>query len=514
MENKLVNLIELKELVKSYKTQGKKIVWTNGCFDLLHPGHLHSLKKAKQQGDILIVGLDSDESVKKLKGHDRPIVSEQQRAEMLASLDFVNHIIIFNFGEAKNIISETKPHVYVKSGDGKRNYNIDTINQEERKIIEDYEGEIILIPGLPGFSTTELISKIIGNNSYNPGLFDKTKLKFLPLNLRQNKNSIQNFIDSDNPNFELIPNPLIEKIAREIVKARKNNKPVIIAFGAHLIKNGLSPVLRKIIENKWVTHLATNGAGSIHDWEYSFQGKSEEDVRNYIQKGQFGIWDETGKYINLALISGALNNKGYGESICEMIHKNKIIISNNLSKEVEKKLTQQNISSGEILIKHPFKQYSIQEACFMNNIPLTIHPGFGYDIIYTHPIADGASLGKCSEIDFLKFVNSVSGLEGGVYLSIGSAIMSPMIFEKALSMARNIAFQEDKKIDDFMIVVNDIQDGNWDWNSTNDPLKTDPAYYLRFCKTFHRMGAREMHYIQMDNRVFLLTLYKYLKELA
>ena len=139
--------------------------------------------------------------------------------------------------------------------------------------------------------------------------------------------------------------------------------------------------------------------------------------------------------------------------------------------------------------------YSIQNSAFSNNVLFTVHPCYGQDIIYTHPLSDGVSIGKTAEIDFLKFVNSVSNLEGGVYMSVGSAIMSPMIFEKALSMSRNIAKQEGKGVKDFMIVVNDIQKGEWNWGTGIEPTKDNPAYYLRFCKSFDRIGARKMHYI-------------------
>jgi len=354
-------------------------------------------------------------------------------------------------------------------------------------------------------------SKVILNNK----LFNREKIKFKSILERKSKSDIIKIAMNEDKyeNFDLIDDKKIEIMAENILDAKKNNKSIIIAFGAHLIKNGLSPILRKMIEKRYVTHLATNGAGSIHDWEFSFIGKSEEDVRENIISGQFGIWEETGKYINLALISGALREKGYGESIGEMIHKEEIIIPeiNNIS--LLNKLKNHKITENFKLI-HPFKQFSIQESAFFNKIPFTIHPGFGYDIIYTHPLSDGASIGKTSEIDFLKFVESVSNLEGGVYISIGSAIMSPMIFEKALSMARNTKLQDNKTINDFLIVVNDIKASSWDFGKNLEPNKTNPEYYERFCKSFDRMGAREMFYIKSDNRNFLLSLYLTLEKLS
>jgi hypothetical protein len=324
--------------------------------------------------------------------------------------------------------------------------------------------------------------------------FDNSKVKPLPLSERESKTSINSIID---PNLIPEKSPNIEKIdyiAEEIVKSKNKQKPIILFFGAHLIKNGLSRLLGKMAEEGYITHFATNGAGPIHDWEFAYQGKTEEDVRKYVQKGQFGTWDETGKYLNLAIKEGAKNNLGYGESIGKIILEDKI---------------------DNIIIRHPYKNYSLQYHAYKNNIPFTVHPSIGQDIIYTHPDCDFESIGKGAGIDFLKYVDSVSKLEGGVYLSVGSAIASPMVFEKALSMSRNVAVQENKELKDFMIVVNDIQkSGDWDWGKTEEePPKDNQAYYLRFCKTFNRMGSREMHYVQEDNRSFLRNLHHAIKRI-
>jgi hypothetical protein len=170
------------------------------------------------------------------------------------------------------------------------------------------------------------------------------------------------------------------------------------------------------------------------------------------------------------------------------------------------------LEPGRREVRHPFKRYSVQEACFARGVPLTVHPGLGHDIIHASPFCRFAALGRAAETDFLRFVASVAELDGGVYLSVGSAIMSPMVFEKSLSMARNVARQEGRALNDFLLVVNDIQPGGgWQWGSGAEPGKDNPAYYLRFCKTFDRMGAREMRYAQADNRAFLLNLYAELK---
>lgn len=371
-------------------------------------------------------------------------------------------------------------------------------------------------------------------------LFDRAKLKTCPLADRVSKSAIERIaIDPDSalPTSNRY-DEIIDKIAQEINHARQHQASIIVAFGAHLIKNGLGLVLRRMVQEGFVTHLATNGAGSIHDWEFAFHGQSEENVRANVQQGQFGIWEETGKYINLALLVGASQGKGYGESIAELIHNERIIIPDRaeIKRQILDFLTDQQsnsnklgglvdllsamdssnekykIRAGEIPIEHPFKKYSFQEAAYASKIPITVHPGFGYDIIYASPFNCGAAIGRTAEADWLRFAESVSNLEGGIYISIGSAIMSPMIFEKALSMARNVAKQNGKAIKDFMIVVNDIQPaGDWHWGTGKEPPKDSPAYYLRFCKTFDRMGARELHYVCLDNRAFLVQLYHRLK---
>jgi hypothetical protein len=157
-------------------------------------------------------------------------------------------------------------------------------------------------------------------------------------------------------------------------------------------------------------------------------------------------------------------------------------------------------------VPHPFKQYSVQAAAYRLKVPFTGHPMFGHDIIYTHPMSNGAAIGQTAERDFLCFAHSVSRIDGGVYLSIGSAVMSPMVFEKSLSMANNIALQQTgQPIQNHFMMVVDLAAAPWDWQKDGEPPPDNPAYYLRYCKTFSRMGGT-MRYLSADNRDFLLTL--------
>ena len=165
------------------------------------------------------------------------------------------------------------------------------------------------------------------------------------------------------------------------------------------------------------------------------------------------------------------------------------------------------IASGRTTVTHNWKHASILAQAFGYQVPMTVHPGIGYDIIANHPTFNGAVIGRAATHDFRLIGGSVETLDGGVVLSIGSAIMGPQVFEKSLSCVNNLRLQDGRPIvAGHSIHVIDLQDGGgWDW-SRGEPPKTNPAYYLRFCKSYARMGG-EMHYLQCDNAVFLHNLY-------
>jgi hypothetical protein len=160
---------------------------------------------------------------------------------------------------------------------------------------------------------------------------------------------------------------------------------------------------------------------------------------------------------------------------------------------------------------HRWKSASVLASAFRNGVAATVHPGIGYDIIACHPMFNGAVIGRAAELDFKLFAGAVDQLDGGVVLSIGSAIMAPQVFEKSLSCVHNIRFQQGRPpVRDFNIFVVDLQEGgNWDW-SKGEPPKDNPAYYLRFCKSFSRMGAA-MQYVQCDNLAFVHNLWHELR---
>ncbi|MDR0495851.1 MAG: hypothetical protein LBG95_09535 [Treponema sp.] len=364
-------------------------------------------------------------------------------------------------------------------------------------------------------------------------VFDRGKMTYYPLRERTSKVSIETACISADTWEEPIPPPLAaqtEGIAREIISAREKGASVICAFGAHAIKNGLGRLLGEMLARGWFTHLATNGAGVIHDWEFSFLGKSSEDVRANAAEGRFGTWEETGLYINLALAVGAYEGLGYGASVGNMIGNKGLRIpereelldcagmflkkpgaggSAAAALDLHGLVETLDIPSGFLSIPHPYSGYSLLNAARQAGRPFTCHPMFGHDIIYTHKANSGAAVGRTAEIDFLEFVQSVAGLEGGVYISAGSAVMSPMIFEKALSMARNAAGGKGA-IRNCGIHVADIQESSWNW-AEGEPPPDNPAYYLRFMKSFNRMGCAT-GYICADNRDFFISLYKSLSK--
>jgi rfaE bifunctional protein nucleotidyltransferase chain/domain len=151
---KVIDRDELVEIIKHEKKAGKKIVFTNGCFDLIHIGHIRYLKEAKEKGDILIVAVNSDSSTGKLKGNGRPVVPEEERAEILSSFYFVDYVVIFSEDTAVKLISSLQPHILIKGGDYRRK------EIAERKIMEEIGGEVIIASEVSEHSTQSLLEKI------------------------------------------------------------------------------------------------------------------------------------------------------------------------------------------------------------------------------------------------------------------------------------------------------------------------------------------------------------------
>jgi len=154
-DRKIKKIEELKDIIDIHKKQGKLIVFTNGCFEILHPGHIKLLEEAKNYGDILVVGINSDESVKRIKGEKKLIFDEKSRVKIISALECVDYVTLFNENTPENLIKIIKPHIHVKGGDYKEE------DLPEAKIVKEYGGKIIILPLLEGFSTTQIIQKIL-----------------------------------------------------------------------------------------------------------------------------------------------------------------------------------------------------------------------------------------------------------------------------------------------------------------------------------------------------------------
>ena len=352
---------------------------------------------------------------------------------------------------------------------------------------------------------------------------DLSKLKVYPLAERDSMATIEEtLIDPASSAAELSPanREHLERCASDIRSARKAGASVMCIFGAHLIKNGAQLLLDRLMAKGWITHLATNGASVIHDWEWAHHGQSTECVRSNVATGTFGAWEETGRYLHLALLAGAVNGEGFGQSVGRMIAEDGVTLPKKVELETQLRdepghplsparadllqaVQQHNLAEGPHEISHKWKSSCVLGNAFGHKVPYTVHPGIGYDIISNHPMFNGAALGRAAELDFATFGGAVEGLDGGVVLSVGSAIMGPQVFEKSLSCVNNLRLQEEKPIvhgHSFYGV--DIQDGGgWDW-AQGEPPKDNPAYYLRFCKSYARMGGT-MHYAQCDNTTFM-----------
>ena len=205
-----------------------------------------------------------------------------------------------------------------------------------------------------------------------------------------------------------------DTLVDKIVETRQNGRPVIWSQGAHVIKNSLSRYLIDLMEHGIITHIAGNGACSIHDFELAYLGGTSEDVPTALEDGSFGMWEETGGWMNAALKYGAAHDMGYGESLAYYID------------------THQS--------DFPYKDDCVLYRAYKCGVPATYHIALGTDIIHQHPSVDFAAIGKTSGIDFHRYCYSVSQMDGGVFLNFGSSVIGPEVFLKAISISRNLGF--------------------------------------------------------------------------
>jgi hypothetical protein len=204
----------------------------------------------------------------------------------------------------------------------------------------------------------------------------------------------------------------LREVAQAIVKARRRGRPVIVGMGAHVVKVGLGPLVVDLMERGIVTAVAMNGAVIIHDFELALMGHTSEEVDAEIDSGRFGMAEETGRMLNEAITRGMKEGQGLGEALGQFINRNKA--------------------------QFPHRATSLLATGARLGIPVTVHVAIGTDIIHMHPSADGAAIGAGSMIDFRRLAAVVAGMEGGVYLNLGSAVILPEVFLKTVSLGRNL----------------------------------------------------------------------------
>jgi hypothetical protein len=216
-----------------------------------------------------------------------------------------------------------------------------------------------------------------------------------------------------------------QRVVSRIIAAVRGDRMVLLGMGAHPIKVGLSPLIIDLMERGVIRGLALNGAGIVHDVEIAMAGRTSEEVEEGLGRGAFGVTKETAEFINSALQAGHKEGRGFGEAIGKALQKEE---------------------------GFPHREMSICAAASRLGIPLTVHVAIGTDVVHIHPSTDGAIIGELTYLDFRLFAALVSALEGGVYINLGSAVIMPEIFLKALSAARNLGH----RVEDFITLNMDF----------------------------------------------------------
>ena len=313
--------------------------------------------------------------------------------------------------------------------------------------------------------------------------FDRSRLKIRPLAERTHDLHLDRWmrLEDEPPPFD---HPDLATVAGAWAAAVRSRASRILMMGAHVLRGGVNRHLIDLLERGALSVVAFNGAGAIHDYELARIGATTESVARYIRSGEFGLWRETGE-LNDWIREAASAGAGLGEHIGRRIAESDF----------------------------PHKDLSVLAAAWRAGVPVTVHAGIGYDILHEHPNFDGAALGAASYRDFLIFAHVVEGLEGGLLLSFGSAIMAPEVFLKALAMARNIAHQEGRSIRDFTTAVFDLVPIGGDIH--NELPKSDPGYYFRPHKTLLVRTVADggkSYYIRGEHRATLPALRRRLLE--
>ncbi|MEW6264297.1 MAG: hypothetical protein AB1641_14600 [Thermodesulfobacteriota bacterium] len=280
-------------------------------------------------------------------------------------------------------------------------------------------------------------------------MFDRSRLRVLPLSQRRHDLDLSAIRPLERA--AKVP-PQLKAVAEKIIAAKAASAAVVMMIGAHVIRAGVQRYLISLMEKGYITCLAMNGAGLIHDFELALIGATTESVARYIREGQFGLWQETG-WINDLASTSVRDGLGLGEAAGRTIEEEEF----------------------------PHRDISLLAAGSRLGLPVTIHVSIGQDIVHELPNCDGAAWGAASYRDFLIFTRVLESLEGGVVMNFGSAVMAPEVYLKALAMVRNVARQEGRTIAHFTTLVCDLRELPVDYR--HEASRQDPAYYFRPWKT-------------------------------
>lgn len=311
-------------------------------------------------------------------------------------------------------------------------------------------------------------------------LFDRSRIRLRDIVERGHQLIWNDCLELAAPKEEF-EHPDFDRLVGRIISARRESKHVVLMMGAHPIKLGLSRFVIDLVRRGIITHIATNGAGAIHDFELALVGGTSEDVRKWISVGQFGLWKQSSGLNEIASCAAA-RGEGLGEAL------------------------------GRVVLEQafPYCELSIAAAGFSADIPFTTHVSIGSDIISAMPNCDGAAIGSSSYTDFLILAQTFLDLEGGVFLNVGTAVTGPEVYLKALSMARNVAMQAGNRIDRFTTAVFDLVPLPRDFKklvpSTNDPLYYYRPWKTVLCRTIEEEGAS--FYFCGDHRVTIPALWQ------
>lgn len=316
-------------------------------------------------------------------------------------------------------------------------------------------------------------------------LFERNSLMMKSLSERIHDLDLSIIMDPHSK-FTCMRSAPLKSAAERVYASHRKGLPVILMMGAHVLRAGVQKFIIDLMERGYISCIAMNGAGIIHDYELSLCGATTESVARYIKNGEFGLWNETSRLNDIINEAFRIDHSiGMGEAVGACIERSSL----------------------------PYRSVSVLAAAYRLGLPATVHVGIGYDIIHEHANCDGAATGALSYNDFLRFASVMQCIEGGVVMNFGSAVMAPEVYLKALSMVRNAARQQGKEIRHFSTLVCDLI--KLPAHLDVEPPKNSPAYYFRPLKTMLIRSVKdggESFYVRGLHNKTIPSLWHYINQ--